>query len=248
MNTPEIVIYVIAGFLTSIMSGIVGAGGGFIMTPLSIFLGLTPAQAVSTGKLSGLSTTLGSLSGLRKSKEKVHYSRILPVMMIALAIGLLTPLVITSMDGDVYRKSLGIILLLMIPVVIYKKVGVKPHHPKPWQKIIGNGLLAVALFLQGVFSGGLGTLVNLVLMGMLGMSAIEANITKRWSQLVLNTTIIFGVLGSGLILWHIAFIGIFVTFVGSYIGGRLATKKGDQFIMNTMIGLMIVSAIFLIVG
>lgn len=36
--------------------------------------------------------------------------------------------------------------------------------------------------------------------------------------------------------------------VGGYLGGKIAVKKGDVFIMQVMITLMIVSALLLIAG
>lgn len=248
MNGWELILYGMAAFATAILSGIAGAGGGFIMTPLAIFLGLSPAQSVSTGKFSGLSVTLGALFGMKSVHGKVSKRRVIPVMVLALAVGLIVPFVIKSLDSEVYRIALGIILLVMIPVMILKKVGIKPHTPSVFQKVAGGGLLTFALLLQGIFSGGLGTLVNIVLMGMLGMTAIEANLTKRWSQLILNTTIIFGVIGSGLVVWSVAAVGICAAFAGSYIGGRMAVKKGDVFIMRIMIILMFISGLALIFG
>lgn len=185
---------------------------------------------------------------MSKAHGRVSKARVIPVMILAFAVGLLVPFVIKSLDSEVYRVALGVILLLMIPVVIFKKVGIKPHHPKFWQKWLGGTLLTLSLLLQGIFSGGLGTLVNIVLMGMMGMTALEANLTKRYSQLILNTTIIIGVVGSGLILWHVAAVGVSSAFAGSFIGGRLAVHKGDVFIMRVMVGLMFVSALVLILG
>ena len=208
MSILGLVIFGLAGFFTSILSGIAGAGGGFIMTPLGIFLGLTPAQAVSTGKFSGLSVTIGSLFGMKKAHGRVSKARIIPVMVLAAVVGLAVPYVIKTLDSDIYRIALGIILLLMIPIILVKKVGIESRRPSMIQKIFGGILLAFALTLQGVFSGGLGTLVNIVLMSMLGMTALEANITKRWSQLILNITIILGVLGAGLIVWPVVLVGV----------------------------------------
>ena len=248
MSILGLVIFGLAGFFTSILSGIAGAGGGFIMTPLGIFLGLTPAQAVSTGKFSGLSVTIGSLFGMKKAHGRVSKARIIPVMVLAAVVGLAVPYVIKTLDSDIYRIALGIILLLMIPIILVKKVGIESRRPSMIQKIFGGILLAFALTLQGVFSGGLGTLVNIVLMSMLGMTALEANITKRWSQLILNITIILGVLGAGLIVWPVVLVGVCSTFLGSMIGGRIAVNKGDAFIMRVMVALMFVSAIALIIG
>ncbi len=246
MTEWGLVLFAVAGFLSSIASGIAGAGGGFIMTPLQIFLGMTPAQAVATGKVSGLSVTVGSLFGMKQVHGTVSRARIIPVMILALIVGLLVPFVIKTLDNDTYRVALGIILLLMIPVVIFKKTGLKRGNPKTWHKWAGGSLLGLALFLQGVFSGGLGTLVNLVLMGMMGMTATEANITKRWSQLILNITIVLGVVGSGLIIWYVALVGVISTFGGSYIGGRIAVRKGDVLIMRVMVVFMFISALALI--
>jgi uncharacterized protein len=248
MEAWQLVVYGVAGFIMSILSGIAGAGGGFIMTPLLILLGLTPAQAVSSGKFNGLAVTIGSLSGLRKYSGKISKHRVAAIMILAFVVGLLVPFIIKSLESRVYRITLGIILLLMIPIMIYKKVGIKPHQPSLIQKGFGGILLTISLFLQGVFSGGLGSLVNIVLMGMLGMTASEANITKRWSQLILNTTIIFGVLGSGLIIWQVVAAGVGSGLVGSYIGGRLAIQKGDEFIVNVMLVLMLISGLVLIIG
>jgi uncharacterized membrane protein YfcA len=248
MDIWQLAIYGAVGFFVAIASGIAGAGGGFIMTPLLIFLGLSPAQAVSTGKFNGLAVTVGSLSGLSGYRGKVSKAKIAAVMLLAFAVGLAAPYVIKSFESRYYRLALGILLLLMIPLMVYKKVGVRPARPSRVKQVLGGILLSASLFLQGIFSGGLGTLVNIVLMGMLGMTAAEANITKRWSQLILNTTIIFGVLGAGLIVWPAVAVSIVTGLGGSYIGGRLAVKKGDAFIVNVMLVLMLLAGLLLIVG
>lgn len=218
------------------------------MTPLGIFLGLTPAQSVSTGKFNGLAITIGALLGMKRIHGHISKARVIPVMVLAFLVGLLAPFAIKSFDNEAYRVALGIILLLMIPIVLIKKIGIKPHQTNKLQKVAGGGLLTLALALQGIFSGGLGALVSVVLMGMLGMTAIEANLTKRWSQLILNVMIILGVLASGLIVWSAVVVGIFTTFSGGYIGGRIAVRKGDVFIMRILVILMFVSAVLLIIG
>ncbi len=230
----------------SILSGIAGAGGGFVMTPLLILLGLTPAQAVSSGKFFGLSVTVGSLSGLSEYRGKISKRSIGAIMVLAFLVGLIVPFIIKALESRFYQLTMGIILLLMIPLMIYKKMGIKPHKPSLAQKGLGGILLTVSLFFQGTFSGGLGSLVNIVLMGMLGQTAVEANITKRWSQLILNITIIFGVFGSGLIVWPVAAVAVLAGLSGSYIGGRLAVKEGDTFVINVMLLLMLAAGLILI--
>jgi uncharacterized membrane protein YfcA len=248
MELWQLIVLAVVGLGASILSGVAGAGGGFIMTPLMIALGLTPAQAVSTGKISGFSVTVGALNGLRKSTSKVAKGKIAAIMLLAFLIGLVSPFAIKSLDNETYRITLGFILLFLIPVVIIRRTGHRSYRPTAKQKTLGGVLLALSLLLQGIFSGGLGTLVNLVLMSLLGMDATEANITKRWSQLILNATIVLGVIGSGLIMWQVVAIMIPVTLVGGYMGGHMAVRRGNVFVMRITIGLMFISALYLIIG
>jgi uncharacterized protein len=247
MNNWQLALFGAAALASSVFSGIAGAGAGFIMTPLAIFLGLSPAQAVSSGKFNGLATTIGSLSSLR-AKGAINKGRVAAIMALALVVGLFVPYVIRALDGKAYRIVLGVMILLMIPVLIHKKVGHEARHPSRLQKGLGGILLTASLFLQGAFSGGLGSLVNIVLMGMLGQTANEAHITKRWSQLVLNVTIIFGILGDRLVVWPVVAVGVCTNLVGSHIGGRIATHKGDKFAMDILLVLMAISSVALIAG
>jgi len=247
MHGWHLAVYALGGLIMSVFSGVAGAGGGFIMTPLAILLGLTPAQAISSGKFNGLAVTVGSLTGLREHARKVNKKHVGIIMALAFMVGLLVPYVIRAFNNRYYQLTLGVILLLLIPVMVLKKVGVKPHTPTPAQRGIGGVLLTGALFLQGAFSGGLGTLVNVVLMGFLGMTANEAHVTKRWSQIVLNVTIIFGVFGDSLIVWPAVAAGASTTLIGSYIGGRIAVRKGNEFVMKVMICLMALASAALII-
>lgn len=232
----------------SILGGITGGGAGFVMTPLMIFFGFSPAQAVSTGKINGLTATIGALGGMHRVHRTLSRRRVGIVMALAFGIGLVVPFLIVALDSEVYRIALGIILLLMVPVLYFKKIGITPHRPTPRRRLIGGGLLTLALFLQGAFGGGLGSLVNVVLMSMLGMTAAEANATKRWSQLVLNITVAVGVLGSGLIVWQIVIVSLPATILGGYLGGHLASRNSNQFVMNIMMGLLAASGLALIFG
>lgn len=248
MGTWHLVIYGLVVLGMSTLSGIAGGGGGFVITPVAILLGLSPAQAISSGKFNGLANAIGSLSEFRAYRSRVSRRRIIAIMILAFLIGLTSPFVIKAFENRVYQLILGVLILLMIPLMLYKHMGTTPSNPSRKRTVLGGILLAASLFLQGAFSGGLGSLVNVVLMGMLGMTANEAQITKRWSQLVLNITVILGVLSSGLILWPVAATGIVGSLIGSSVGARIAIKKGDTFAVNILILLMAASALVLIVG
>lgn len=244
----ELLIIGVVNFVTAIFAGMSGGGGGFIGTPLLIFIGLSPAQAVATGKLGGLAVSLGSLGGLRGVSRKSTKRRLAIVLALALAVGLVAPMVITRLDNEVYRRTLGFILLLMIPILIFKKVGHVEQAVTPHKKILGYGLLVVAFGLQAVFAGGLGTLVIVVFMAFLGMPALEANLMKRYSQVLLNSVLVIGLLSSGLLIWSVAIVSMITATIGGFIGGKIATKKGNSFVITVFLILMFISSLELIFG
>lgn len=247
MDADKLVIFGIVSFLMSIISAIGGGGGGFITTPLAIFLGLTPQQAIATGKIGGLGVTLGSLKGL--AKAKIHrWNIVIPLMVLATIVGLSSPFVIKNLDNEVYRNLIGVVLICLIPVIWFRKIGTQEQNTKVWHRVLAVPLLVVTLFMQAIFSSGMGSLVVLVLMGLMGMKALEANITKRFSQVILNSLIVLGLLGSGLILWNVAIVLFIGNTVGGLIGSKIALKRGDEFVTKVFIILMLVSALGLILG
>jgi uncharacterized membrane protein YfcA len=248
MELGTLAIFITVSLVMSVFSGIAGSGAGFVTTPLLIVLGLSPAQAVSTGKVGGFFIAVGSLGGLRSENVKVNRGRVAVIMLLALGVGLGVPTAIRGLDNETYRVALGILILLMVPPMIIKKIGIKARRPGVRQRGLGLILLTIALALEGAFSGGLATLINIDLMGMLGMTAAEANLAKRWAQLVLNFTILAGIVASGLIVWPVALATIPTTLVGGYVGGKIGAQHGDRFIVNAMLALMVVSGLALITG
>lgn len=247
ISTLGLVVYAIVSLATTTLSGIAGGGAGFIMTPLLIFLGLTPAQAVSTGKFAGLSVTVGSLYGYKAQKVN-NKKQVAMVMAIAFVIGLLAPIFIKSLDSEVYRTVIGVLVLLMVPILKFKRLGVDSFEPTKVQKFLGWLALTIALAIQAVFSGGLGVLVVIVLISLLGLDSITAQITKRWSQVLLNVVIVLGIIGSGLVIWKVVAIGLVTSFIGGRFGAVLALKKGNEFVMNVFIILMLLSGIGLLLS
>jgi len=247
LGTEKLLIYLVATFITAFLSGIAGGGAGFINTPLLIFLGLSPAQAVATGKITGLSTSIASLTGMRKVLRSSKAERV-TIISIAFVIGLLAPLVIKNLNAGIYKHLLGGLLLLMIPVMLLKRKAAQSPPLNRLQQCTGYSLLAGALALQAVFSAGMGTLVNIILMTMFGMTALEASALKRYSQVVLNVVIVVGVLFAHLIVWQIALFGIGSSAAGAYLGSKFALKKGDEFVVWILAGLMIVSGLWLLIS
>ena len=70
----NLLIILFFGFLVGFMSGLFGVGGGFLMTPLLIFMGIPPATAVGTESVQILGS---SVSGaIAHSRKKILIMRL----------------------------------------------------------------------------------------------------------------------------------------------------------------------------
>src|SRR5947209_1640654 len=65
---PEIIFVVT--FTASILSGMTGGGGGYVVTPLLVAIGFTPQQSIATAKLWALGIDSGSIAAYRKKTIK----------------------------------------------------------------------------------------------------------------------------------------------------------------------------------
>jgi uncharacterized membrane protein YfcA len=245
MSGFELLALGVVGFFLAIASGIAGGGGGIIMTPLLLFFGLSPAQAIATGKLGGLAMAVGSLRGM-KGYRNIAKRTIVIIVLLSILAGIVSSRVIASLEGDAYNLIIAIVLIVLGCVMYVKKIGSVSKKRGRKASMFGYVALFTALLLQGVFSSGLGVLVSLALMVGLGLESIQANIAMRTTQLVLNVVIVLALIGSGLILWNVALVMSVANLAGSFIGGRIAVRKGSAFVSKSIALLAIVSGVALL--
>lgn len=84
---------------------------------------------------------------------------------------------------------------------------------------------------------GLATLLFLPLTLLMGLTALEANATRRLLGLVQSVIVFCIVLPQGFILWSHALASLLGCYLGGHIGTKIALKKGDVFVK---IGLAVV--------
>lgn len=221
----------IVGVLSGLLSGISGGGGGMIMIPAFILVGLPPQQAVATGKMNGLGAAFGGLAAFAKTG---HIRKdILRIMIpLAIIIGLVTPFVFSVIESDVFQIILGIILILLVPTLFIKKKIIRA--PAKQHKIAGYSAYSMVLTVQAIFGSGVGTLALFVLTFMFGTSKIEANATKRAITAVLTPITFVALLIGGYVVLSYGIVGLISVFAGTNLGSKIALKKGDKFVTIAM--------------
>lgn len=247
MTWHELLPYVVftVTFVTSILSGMAGGGGGFIITPFLIAIGLTPQQSIATGKLGALGLDSGSIAAFRH-RIITHKRLTLLLILISVVVGAISSFGIRHIGNQNLELTMGALNLAMIPLLFIKHHGLKSRRRHFVFQALGIVVIIGAMLLQGIFSSGIGSLINVFLIMFFGLSALETNLIKRKASLVSDMVVLAGLLGSGLINYKYGLIGMAAGLSGGYIGSKFALHEGEKFARYALVVFMVVSGIWLI--
>lgn len=245
MEILPYILIALVGLISGILSGMTGGGGALIMIPAFIFSGLSPQMAVATAKLSGLGGDFGGLGAFIKSG---HIRRdIIKVMIpIAIIIGLIVPFVFVVVANQSFQIALAIFMILMLPTLFLKKKTLQ--RPTRKHKLVGYFLYSAVLFLQGIFSGGVGSLAVYVLTLLFGASKIETLATRRAIVAVMSPITVLTLLIAGFVSIGFGLTALITQYVGTYIGTKIVLKRGEIFISIMMAIVILTSSVVLIVN
>lgn len=238
-------IIAIVGLVSGILSGMTGGGGALIMIPAFIFSGLPPQVAVATAKLSGLGGDFGGLAAFIKSGH-IRQDIIKVMVPIAIIIGLSVPFVFAIVANQGFQIALAIFMILMLPTLFIKKKTLQ--RPARKHKMIGYLLYSIVLFLQGIFSGGVGSLAVYVLTLLFGASKIETMATRRAIVAVMSPITVVALLIGGFVSVGLGLTALITQFVGTHIGSKIILRRGEMFISVMMAIAILVSSIVLIIN
>lgn len=241
---PYIFIAII-GLISGIISGIGGGGGAMLMIPAFIFMGLPPQAAVATAKLSGIGGDFGGLIAFLNSGH-IRKDIIKVMIPIAIIIGLVTPLIFAAVESKGFQIALAIFMILMLPTLFIKKKTIKPPTRK--HKLAGYSLYTCVLFLQGIFSGGVGSLAVYVLNLLLGATKLETMATRRAIVAVLSPVSVIALLIGGFVTIELGLVGLVTAFIGSHIGAKFVLKRSETFVSVVMAITIFVSSVILLVS
>lgn len=234
----------IVAFLSSIISGMSGGGGGFIMTPYYLLIGLTPQQIVAGASVASLGLGSSSLIAMR-ARQLVSKRFLWPLIVLTVSFTILAMLVLPKIQSGIFEIAIGILLIALAPTLFIKKASIQPG--KRSSKSILAGYLSYALILFASSLGsGLATLLFLPLMFLMGLSALQSNALRRVLMLVQAAVVFCIVLPQGYIVWSYTLAALAGCYVGGFIGTKIALRQGEKFVKYGLAGVMILSGIVLL--
>ncbi len=251
----NVVLILLLGLVTGLLAGMFGIGGGFLATPLLMFIGIPPAIAVSTSTNQIIASSVsGVLAQLRKGNVDIKMGLFLVIGGLVgstLGVSIFKVLQKTGhtdiVVGIVYVIFLGSISITMlvdsIKSLIKRKYGItweKTENTRlekllvkvdrlPWKQYFPKSNITVSVIVPILLSIGIGILVSLMGIGG-GFLMIPAMIyiLRMPSNIVVGTS-----------LFQIIFIASNATFLQAVTNNTVDIVLAFLMIISSAIGAQI---------
>ncbi|MEO6078026.1 MAG: sulfite exporter TauE/SafE family protein, partial [Candidatus Andersenbacteria bacterium] len=213
----------------SIVSGMAGGGGGLISAPFFILIGLPPQIAVATTKFGSLGLALGSIAKFRKT-EYVRKDFVIYLSLLSIVAAILGSNLLLVTNNAFIEKLVGVTMLIAIPFIFLKDAGLVNKKPKNLQETIGYVLYFIVLIFQAAFGAGVGMLLTVVMINLLGFTALESSATRRIPGFLLASISLLVYIFSGVVYYSYGIAMLAGMLIGGYIGTHIAIKQGNTFV------------------
>jgi uncharacterized membrane protein YfcA len=241
----EILLYILTyavGVLTGFMN-VIGGGGSVLTLPLLTFLGLSVGAANGTNRVSILLQNI--VSTYQFKKGKIHIFRTaLPFAIIASIGAIAGTFVVVSINQDVLKKVIGVILIIMGLFIVFE--------PKVWES--GSNIPKklkwmsyVAIFAIGFYGGflqaGVGFFFIAALTFLGGFDIVKTNAIK---VLVIAAYTVFSLaifVSKGMVNWPIGITLSLGSMTGAYFGTKFTLLKKVKWIRYVLFAAVVVSVI-----
>lgn len=272
MTIQAIVILIILGLFSSIIGAIVGIGGGIIIVPTLIYLGIdagiidgiTPQKAIGTSTVILISTGLTAAIGYKKNKQADLKNAI--IFMIGIIPGALVGAHLSQyLTLHSFNLYFGIFLIIM-SIVLLVRDKIKPiklfqsaTHMKTFTDAEGKTYeysiapipAIIATFfvgcLTGLFGIGGGALMTPL---MIIVFRFPPHIAVGTSMIMIFVSSITGAVShiiQGNIIWIYAIVLILASFIGAKLGVKINKRMKSSSVVTMLRIILLLLGIYLII-
>ncbi len=243
----DLILVFLLGIVSSYLSNISGGGGYFILLPALLHLGIPPLPAIGTIKFGAIGMMFGSFVSA-KNKNVIRRDYLKPLIIITAITSILGPQLAFAPSDEAVKliSSIIIIITALASLASWRMAGNSREVTKR-QKYLGYGLFFILSTVFAGFGSGLGILVNYVLIGFLGMSAVETISTRRAVAIVGIPIQLIFFIGHGEVNIPLGFALVLGCAIGGFLGLNTAIRKGNMFVKRAMalVAIILVISLFL---
>lgn len=220
-------------FFTAMFAGFVDAiagGGGLIVVPTLLAVGIPPTMALGTNKLQSCG---GSFSASlyfirRKVVNLAEIKWLLVLTFIGASVG---TILIQQIDASALKMLLPILIFAIgIYFLVTPNIGEKDKHKRiSYTAFAFSAALGVG-FYDGFFGPGAGSFYCLAFITLLGFNLPKATAHAKVLNFISNiAALLFFIIG-GKVIWSVGLMMIMGQFIGARFGAQMVLTKGQKLI------------------
>jgi uncharacterized membrane protein YfcA len=237
-------------FLVSILASFIGVsigGGGLILIPFLIFLGLSPKEAIATGTVCFITLGLIGYFDFKKAKH-MDNKAVWPLTFWLSLSSLIGVFFFVQFEEDwVTFLVAGSLVMMSIFGLLHPNLGQKNHKSSPRKKSIGMFLVFLTGLFKGLVGVGASLFVNMILIQQFGLSFLRAAGTRKIPFLLSNLVTFTIFVWNGLVLWPYALMMVLGGVIGAKTGAYYSFKKGNVWMRRGFNLIVLASAVKLLV-
>lgn len=230
MSTGQLLLVALIGF-TGSFYGVVSGGGGLLIIPGLIIIGMPGPVAVSSSRAGVLSLSLAGAFRYRRA-GLVDARAGLPLMAVVTAGSVGGALLLLNVDPSAYERAFGLLTILLAPLITFGKwlkLEKPGEAPSAARRRTGYALAFPVGIYAGLFGAGWATFFTYLMVAAFGVTFLKGAATRTFVGIAVGavTTAIVGLGGqvdvAPAVVLFIAMLG------GSYLGASFSLKQGDTY-------------------
>ena len=235
----DITIYIILFIVALFAAGIdaIAGGGGLLVVPTMLILGMNPLVTLGTNKLqSCFGTATSSYNYFKNGLLKEKNIKLLAI--ISFVGSLIGTFLVSQLSNELLNNLIPILLIGAAIFLIINK-GNKFNISK---SVVLAFLPLVFLigFYDGFFGPGTGTFFVMTFLIIKNRSIMQATAATKVLNLSSNFASFLVFQYKGFVIWELALIMAIAQVTGAYIGSKLAIKNGEKFVRPVIVFISIV--------
>ena len=248
MGETEFSIYILL-FIAALLAGFVDSiagGGGLIVTPALLIIGMPPLNALATNKVQAVfgSSTAALNYGRKIGKRDI---KIVVLFCFAFIGSIIGTFVISNIDPKSLMKLIPYILIAVALFFAFK--GDLDSLNK--KKILGLNSFALVTLCIGAYDGfgpGTGTFFMIAFVSLRGMTLLNATYSTKVVNFASNLGSLLTFINLGLVNWSIGLVMGVGQVIGAYLGSNLTLNKGAAIIKPTLIVVSLLMSISILIN
>lgn len=248
MDALSILTACFIAFVVCIMTVSVG-GTSLITVPVLIWLGMSTKNAIATNMFALIFLSISGALGLRSQIKSSHYKMAVLFSILTICGSFIGANLVLAINENILKRTIAIMMCVIAASLIFKRdLGVKQTTARisMLKFLLGTLSIFILGIYGGFFSGGYVTLLSYVLILSFGLNFLQAaSITKIFNIFSSSAACAFFYY-HGLINFSVGVPLAVSMFLGAFLGAKLAIAKGNLWIRNLFIAVVIVLAIKLL--